>query len=285
MSPTLAKKKPQPKPEPATRRARLEIVTDALERDEQALAAARTRFVELAAAEDQAVREAKRANPEANAYALRSPAQQIREERAKLEKTLDGLERGIAALQSERVAAAAEQAARELAERTKEAKRLADRERELRREAAESFAALVTRWNALAEVLTERSSLVSEVALAELVQQVGIFDRQTVERWQEASGFTVEPVPVDLRSFIDEALEAALGERPDDDDGGALAAMNRQRAAVGLVAELRHVSPSARELAEAYPDLRGEVRTAEVSGANIRRHAEPETGWPGGAAA
>jgi hypothetical protein len=82
-----------------------------------------------------------------------------------------------------------------LAERTNAAKRLAERERDLRREAGEAFAELVTRWNALADLLSERSVLVSGVALEQLVERVGIFDREARERWQEAAAFVVEPVP------------------------------------------------------------------------------------------
>jgi hypothetical protein len=77
MSSTMTKTKP------GARRSRLEIFDDALAKDEAALEAARSKFVELAAAEDAAVAEAKRADPAASPYTLRSPAQQIRDERAK----------------------------------------------------------------------------------------------------------------------------------------------------------------------------------------------------------
>src|SRR4051812_5555973 len=103
------------------RRSRLAIVDGAIEQDEHALADARQKFVELAAAEDHAVFEAKKKNPTASPYGLRSPAQLIRDEREKLERTIEGLEKGLIALQSERAPAAAEQAARELAELTDDA--------------------------------------------------------------------------------------------------------------------------------------------------------------------
>jgi hypothetical protein len=273
MSATLEKAKP-------ARRSRLEIVDEALAKDEAALEAARAKFVELAAAEDAAVAEAKHADPAASPYTLRSPAQLIRDEREKLDRTIAGLERGIVALKSERVAASAEQAARELSERTKEARRLADRERELRREAGEVFAALVERWNLLADCLGERSALVSSVALEQLIERVGIFDREARERWQEAAAFVVEPVPTTLAALLDEAFTATMGADRDPDEG--LDELNQHRARHGLPAEVRHVSPSTRELAAAYPDLRGEVRTAEVSGVAIRRSAGP--GWPDQAA-
>jgi hypothetical protein len=127
-------------------------------------------------------------------------------------------------------------------------------------------------------------SRAAEVVRDQLIERVGIFDREARQRWDEAAAFTVEPVPVDLRSFIDEALASTTGERPDDDDQGSLAVLNRQRTALGLVPEQRHVSAAARELADCYPDLRGEVRRAEVSGAPIRRSAGPESGGWGEAA-
>jgi hypothetical protein len=122
-----------------------------------------------------------------------------------------------------------------LAERTNAAKRLAERERDLRREAGEAFAELVTRWNALADLLSERSVLVSGVALEQLVERVGIFDREARERWQEAAAFVVEPVPATLAALIDEAFTATLGADRDPDEG--LDELNRHRARQGLPAE------------------------------------------------
>jgi hypothetical protein len=271
------------KVKPAAKRSRLEIVDDALAKDEAELGAARARFVELAAAEDDAVRESKRANPTASPYTLRSPAQLIRDEREKLERTISGLEKGLLALQAERAAASSEQAAQELSERTKQAKEQGARERELRREAAAAFAGLVERWNALAECLSERSALAGEVAQAELLKRVGLFDRPAAAAWEEASRLTVEPVPTSFAAFLEEAIEATTGARPNEGDEG-LAELNRHRATLGLVAEQHHVSPSARELASAWPDLRGEISSATVSGVPVRRSAGTGIGWPDEAA-
>jgi len=88
---------PLRKPKPAARRSRLEIVDDAISSDEAALEAARAKFVELAAAEDAAVREAERANRSGSPYSLGSPAQQARIDVEKLDKTIAGLEKGLLA--------------------------------------------------------------------------------------------------------------------------------------------------------------------------------------------
>ncbi|MFL5934983.1 MAG: hypothetical protein ACJ75Q_00550 [Gaiellaceae bacterium] len=265
------------------RRSRLAIVDEALAADEEALERARARFVQLAADEEAAVRESKRKDPGASPYALRAPAQLLRDEREKLERTISGLERGIEALKSERVEAAAEQAARELRERAEEARDLTAREREARIAAAKAFKTFVERWNGLVDVLSRKSELVATVGREQLVAQVGIFDRDAVETWKQVAGFLVEPVPVDLEGFLDEAIEATTGERPGEGDEG-IAELNRYRATQGLAPEVRHVTPAARELADTYPDLRGEIRTAAVSGAAIRRSASAEPPWPSEAA-
>jgi hypothetical protein len=272
------------------KRSRLEIVEAALAKDEQALEEARARFVELAAAEDDAVRESKRANPEASPYALRSPAQQIRAEREQLDKTISGLERGIVALKAECVAASAEHAARELGERTKQARRLAERERELRREAAAAFAELVTNWNALADLLSERSSLAAQVAGEQLVERVGIFDRDAIASWEAVAGYIVVPVPVELSSFLDELLEASTGERTDiEAEHRAVDEINARRREIakrdpGGVDDLPMVpKPAIREnpLHELVPDLRGSIASATVSGVEIRRSVPTEEApWP-----
>jgi hypothetical protein len=264
-------------------RSRLAKIDEGIAADEAKVEAARRKLVELAAAEDAAVAEVKRKDPLANPYKLREPAQELRAEREKLERSLDGLEKGLAVLKSDRVAAAAEQAARELAERTAEARDLVQRWREARLAAGKAFAALVERWNALAEVLERKSALVLTVAGEQLVDRVGVFNHEVLEKWAQVAGFAVTPVPVDLRGVLEEAIEASTGERPGEEQAG-LAEMNRHRATLGLAAETRPVSASARELAEAYPDLRGEIRTAQVNGAEIRRSAEPELPWPGEAA-
>lgn len=90
-------------------------------------------------------------------------------------------------------------------------------------------------------------------------------------------------MPVDLRGVLEEAIQASTGDRPGEEQAG-LRELNAHRATLGLAAEVRTVTSSARELAEAYPDLRHEIRTAEVSGATIRRASEPELPWPGEAA-
>jgi hypothetical protein len=184
------------KSRPAARRSRLELIDAGIAKDEATLEAARARFVELAASEDAAVREAKRANPTASPYSLGSPAQQARTEAEMLDRTIAGLEKGLLALRAERDAAAAEAAAASLAERTKSAKALT--ERELRREAGAAFGALVAKWSALAECLEEQSVLAA--GADGLVRSVGLFDRAAVTAWQDAASFSVEPEPVDFES-------------------------------------------------------------------------------------
>jgi hypothetical protein len=268
------------------RRSRLAIVDAALASDEEALKAARRKLVELAAAEDEAVRESKRKDPTASPYALRSRAQLLRDEREKLSRSLDGMERGLEALKSERVEAAAEQAARELRERADEARDLQAKEREARIAAAKAFATFVERWNALAEVLSRKSELVATVDRKQLVAQVGIFDRDAVKTWGRVAGFLVEPVPVDLEGFLAEALATTTGERPDEiEDAVGLAELNDFRRRNALPLETRSASPSAKELADCWPDLRdGKIATAQVEGAPIRRVRSSEPPWPSEAA-
>lgn len=198
------------KPKPAARRSRLELADAGIAKDEQALEAARAKFVELAAAEDQAVSETKKADPTANAYALRAPAQLIRDEREKLERTIVGLEKGLLALRAQRDGAAAEAASAKLEERTRAARKLRERELELRRQAAQQFASLVECWNLLAGCLSEQSAL--SAGGADLVKAVGLFDRPAAAAWEKASGFAVEPVPVDLAAWL---------QGPRSDDGRA----------------------------------------------------------------
>jgi hypothetical protein len=262
-----------------SRRSRLATIDAAIEADEQALDAGRSKLVELVAAEHEAVRESKRKDPTASPYALRAPAQLLREEREKLDRSLGGLERGLEALRSQRVAADGEQAARELKERAGEARDLKQRERELRISAAKAYAQLVARWNELASVLEDRSSLVATVGSEQLVHRVGIFDPEAVAMWESVAGFAVEPVPTTFAAFLDEAIEATTGERPGEGDEG-IAELNRWRATQGLAADVRHITSSARELAESYPDLRGEIREAEVSGVPIRKVGNSEPPWP-----
>jgi hypothetical protein len=275
------------------RRSRLARIDQAIEKDEAALEAARRKLVELAAAEDEAVRESKRKEPSESPYKLRSPAQMIREEAEKLERSLDGIERGLAALKAERVAADAEQAARELAERTEEARNLTAKEREARLAAAKAFVALAERWNALADVLSQRSVVRTEVARDQLLHRVGLFDRAVIASWEEVADYLVSPVPTTLVGFIDETIEAALGERTDvEAEHEAVREINRRRRALaarnpGGGDDLPMIPlPVIAEdpLHELVPDLRGEVREAAVNGVEVRRSTMPEpTPWPGAA--
>jgi hypothetical protein len=263
-----------------SRRSRLAIVDEAIEQRAAKLAEARVEIEALAGREEQAAAESPRAEPLKSAFALRTPAHELGRKREALKTTIGNLEREVALLKSERVAADAEQAGRELAERTGEARSLAAKEREARIAAAKAYAALVERWNALAAVLETRSELRSTVAGEQLVERVGVFDREGVEKYERVAGFLVEPVPIDLHGFLEEAIEASTGERPGEEQEG-LAELNRHRASLNLAAEVRTVDPSAHELAEVYPDLRGEIRMAEISGAPIRRSAPvDEAPWP-----
>jgi hypothetical protein len=262
------------------RQSRLQRIDEGIDQREAKLAEARREIVELAGREHEAAAEALRRDPSKSAYALRSPAHELKRKRLELEKGIGVLEQELALLRSDRVAADAEQGARELGERTDEARDLVQREREARLAAGKAFAAFVACWNDLAEVLSKRSELVSTVAAEQLVDRIGIFDRETIEAWEAVAGYLVTPVPVDLRGFLDEAIEASTTSRPGEEQAG-LQEMNAHRRVLGLAEEVRTVSPSARELADAYPDLRGEINRATVSGAEIRR-SEPaeEAPWP-----
>jgi hypothetical protein len=275
------------------RRSRLARIDQAIEKDEAALEAAQRKLVELAAAEDEAVRESKRKEPSESPYKLRSPAHLLRDEREKLDRTLSGLEKGLAALRAERVSADAEQAGRELAERTTEARNLRQKEREARMAAAKAFVALAERWNALADVLSQRSVVRTEVAREQLLHRVGLFDREAITNWEQVADYLVSPVPTTLVRFIDETIEAALGERTDvEAEHEAVREINRRRRALAarnpgggddlpMIPEpVIPVDP----LHELVPDLRGEVREAAVSGVEVRRSTMPEpTPWPGAA--
>jgi len=246
MSATATKPKP--------RRSRLQIVEAALAKDEAALEAARARFVELAERETEAVRAAKRAKPDASPYAMGSPAQQARSEAEKLDKAVAGLEKGILALRAERDVAAAEEAGQELAEATKEAKRLSECELELRRAFGDAVAALVEPAQKLLAMFAARDELVAQVRGAALEQRVGIFGGDAIAAWQQASAPVIEPVRT-FAALLEEALAASTGPRPEDGDPGR-DDLNELRRRNGLPVESRYVSPSAKALAEAYPDLR-----------------------------
>ena len=243
---------------------RLEIVEAALAKDRAALEDGRRRFVELAEKEDAAVKESKAAEPGRSAYTVGSPAQTARAEREKLERTLDGLEKQVLALQAERDGAAAEEAARELDEASKEAERFRRQERQARRAFGEAFAALVEQADELLAVLSARDVLVGEVKAASLRERVGIFDRPALERFEHATVPLVDPRPRTFHDLIDEALAASTGPRAADDEDG-LIELNRQRREQGLAAEVRIVSPSRQELEAAYPDLRKKIAAAEAT--------------------
>lgn len=48
------------------------------------------------------------------------------------------------------------------------------------------FASLVERWNELADLLSERSALVASVGSDQLIERVGIFDREARTHWDRA---------------------------------------------------------------------------------------------------
>jgi hypothetical protein len=276
----------------AGKRSRVEILEAAIEERRQKLAGSLREIADLAGREDQAAAESLRADPSKSAFAVRTPASELRRKRGELEKSVANLEKELTLLGGELGAASAEEAAQELRERAKRARQLAERERTLRREAGEAFGALIEHWNALADCLSERSALAVEVAGEQLIERVGLFDREARERWEEAAAFTVEPVPVDLRSFLDELLEASTGERVDiEAEHRAIDELNARRREIakrdpGGMTDLPPVAkPVIRPnpLHELVPDLRGEVRHAEVSGVTVRRRQVE--GWPAGGAA
>ena len=164
---------------------------------------------------------------------LGSPAQTARAEREKLATTIVGLEKGLVALKSDRAAAAGEQAARDLADCTVEARGLTQQEGEKRTAAGKAFSSFVDSWNDLAEVLNARSDLLGRVAGEGLVDAVGVFDRKTISAWEASAGYIVEPVPVSLRSFIEEMLEATTGDRTDvEAEFAAVDELNARRRAI-----------------------------------------------------
>jgi hypothetical protein len=148
----------------------------------------------------------------------------------------------------------------------------------------------VTNWNALADLLSERSSLAVQVAGEQLLQRVGIFDREARQRWEAAAPFVVEPVPVDLRGFLDELLDASTGERPNlEAERAEIDAQNARRRAMAAkdpggatdLPPLPYPVIPANPLLELVPDLRGSIASATVSGVEIRRSLPTEEApWP-----
>jgi hypothetical protein len=168
------------------RRSRLARIDEGIDQREAKLAEAWREIVELAGREKEAAAEALRRDPSKSAYALRSPAHELKRKRLELEKGIGVLEQEIALLRSDRVAADSEQAARELGERTEEARDLVQREREARLAAGKAFAAFVACWNDLAEVLSKRSELLATVAGEQLLERIGIFDRKRSNAGRES---------------------------------------------------------------------------------------------------
>jgi hypothetical protein len=196
-------------PKTLARRSRLEIIQDALAADEQQLEEARARFVELAAAEDEAVRESKRKDPAASPYALRAPAQQIRVEIEKLERTIVGLEKGLDALREEHGLALDERAEKQLAAATVQARKITEEESEAIRAAGALLSSLTRHWNDRVRIQRERALLAERVRLA------GLSGRpELVESWEAAIAAPVESVG-SFAAFVHQLLDAALEERPD----------------------------------------------------------------------
>jgi hypothetical protein len=241
------------------------------------LEAVTAEIAELEAGQQAVVTEALRADPTKSAFLRGAPAQERERKQVELEKTAAHLRAEILALQGEADAAAAEASARELAEATKEAKRLSERELELRRAFGEAFAHLAELSNDLMATLAARGVLVAEVTRAELPRQIGIFNPTAVASWEAASVPAVEPVPGTFKQLIEEALATSTEARASDEDPESLREHNRQRAALGLVPELRSVSASRQALEECYPDLRQVIRTTDG-------HAGPVPAWPDAAA-
>jgi hypothetical protein len=149
---------------------------------------------------------------------------------------------------------------------------------ELRREAGEAFASLVERWKALAACLSDRSALAD--GASELLEAVSPFRREARERREAATVFAVVPVPTSFATFLDELLEAALGERTDiEAEHRIVDDMNARRRDIakrdpGGTTDLPPIAKPViqpRTLDELVPDLRGTVRTASITGTPIRR--------------
>jgi hypothetical protein len=145
----------------------------------------------------------------------------------------------------------------------------------------------------LAGCLSERSALASRVEASGLVSRIGIFDRTAAQSWAEASAYAITPVPTTLAAFVDELLEASLGDRTDiAAEHAAVDEINARRLEIAkrdpggtldfpLLAK-PIIQPNA--LDELVPDLRDVAATATVTGAPTRRRQGAESGWPGEAA-
>ena len=279
MTSTLTKAK-----EAVTRRSRLEVVDEAIAADEAKLDAARRQFVELVEVEDEAVRQAKAKDALASPYKLGSPAQTARTDRDKLERSIEGLEKGLAALGAERVTAAREAASRQLVDRTEQARDLRASERSVRLAAGEVLAELAAQWEKLAPVLEQRSELLAQVRSAQLVDQVGA-DSEEAARWEAAAGYIVTPVPTTFAAFVDELLEAALAERTDvAAEYAEIDAQNERRRAIAAtnpggdtdLPPIPYPVIPENPLDELVPLLH--PATAQVAGVETRR-SRPDLAW------
>lgn len=124
----------------------------------------------------------------------------------------------------------------------------------------------------------------------QLVERVGIFDREAIAAWEAVSDYVVTPVPMTLAAFVDELLEASTGERTDvEAEHAAIDELNARRREhgsrfPGTADDLPLIfkpAIQANPLHELVPDLRGEVARAEVSGVEVRRSAPAEEApWP-----
>jgi hypothetical protein len=255
---------------------RVKILGRELERRQEKLAAAESEIEELKAGQQAAVVEALRADPTRSAFQRGGAPAERQRKQAALEQTVAHLRAEILALQGEASVAAADKAVGELSEATKEARRLSRRELELRGKVGEAFAALAEISNDLMATLAARGVLMAEVGSASLLQQIGIFNRESVTAWEQASAPAVDPEPRSFRELLEEALTAATGPRSSDDDPESLRALNRHRAQLGLAAEVRLIPASRQALEEAYPDLRQVLRTAE--GGPTGEPTEPPAG-------
>jgi hypothetical protein len=274
----------------AIRRSRLPLLDDALESRRQKLAAAEAEIADLQSGQQAVIAEALQADLNRSAFQRGGPAAERERKAAELEKSAGHLRAEIVALEDQRVSVASEEAARKLEGHTKTARGLLAEERAARIAAGEAFARLAETWNALAAVLERRDALRSQVAGEKLAD---VADPDTASRWETVAGFVVEPVPTTFVVFVDELLDAAFAERVEvEGEYAAIDEINRRRREMaarnpGGGDDLPPVpKPIIREepLQALVPDLRGEVREAEIGGVEVRRgrRVEPEP-WPGAA--
>lgn len=235
------------------------------------------------------MRESKRDDPAASPYRLRAPAQQIRAERAELERTISGLEKGIEALRVELEVLGVEQAAKKLAEATLQARKLTEEECEVVRAAGALISSMVPRWNDRVRLLHERSALAERVRVEGLASAVRASRADLVGAWEAASAFPLQPVPTTFAAFLDELIEAATAPRVDvEAERRAIDDMNARRRVFAArnpgsnddLPPLAYPEIRPNPLDALVPDLRGQVHTAEVTGAATRRASGPVVDSP-----